>query len=133
MPRILNVLSRNITKDIIYAKSIGQMWIELEERLGQVNGAKLYQVQKEMCNVNQGASDMSTYFTKVKSLLDELNDLNEVPACTCSSTKKMLKRKQNQKLLQFLMRLNDDYRSIRGNILMMCPLPSIRQVCSMLI
>ena len=31
------------------------------------------------------------------------------------------------------MGLNDDYNAIKGNILMMCPLPSISQVYSMLI
>jgi len=45
----------------------------------------------------------------------------------------MHKREQNQKLLQFLMGLNDDYNAIRDNILMMTPLPSISQVYSMLI
>jgi len=95
-----------------------------------VNGAKLYQVQQEMCNISQGASDISTYYTKVKSLWDELDDL---PACSCSSAEKILKREQNKKLLQFLMGLSLDYNTIRGNILMMCPLPSISQVYSMLI
>ena len=109
------------------------MRVELEERFGQVNGAKLYQVQKEMCNVSQGVSDISTYFTKVKSLWDELDDLDKIPSCSCASAEKMVKREQNQKLLQFLMGLNDDYNAIRGNILMMSPLPSISQVYSMLI
>lgn len=53
MSWILNVVSRNIADGIIiYAKTARQMWIELEERFGQVNGAKLYQVQKEMSNVS---------------------------------------------------------------------------------
>jgi len=86
-----------------------------------------------MRNVSQGASDVSTYYTKVKSLWDELDDLDEVPDCACASAEKIFKREQNKKLLQFLMGLNDDYNSIRGNILMMSPLPSISQVYSMLI
>ena len=52
-----------------------------------------------MCNVSQGANDIATYFTKVKSLWDELDDLDEIPACTCASAEKMLNREQNQKLL----------------------------------
>lgn len=133
MSWILNVLTKTIANSIIYAKSARQIWIELEERFGQVNGAKLYQVQKEMCNVSQGTNDIATYFTKVKSLWNELDGLDEVPPCTCNSAEKMLKKEQNQKLLQFLMGLNDDYNSVRGNILMMSPLPSISQVYSMLI
>jgi len=48
-----------------------------------------------MINASQGANDISIYFTKVKSLWDELDDLDEVPPCSCASTKKMLKREQN--------------------------------------
>ena len=133
MSWILNVLTKPIADSIIYTKTARQMWVEFEERFGQVNGAKLYQVKKEMCNMSQGADDIATYYTKVKRLWDELDDLDEILVCTCNSAEKMHKREQNQKLLQFLMGLNDDYSAIRGNILMMTPLPSISQVYSMLI
>lgn len=134
MSWILNVLSKNIADSVIYAKSARQMWLELEERFGQlVNGAKLYHVKKEMSHVSQGTSDIASYFTKVKNLWDELDNLDEIPLCTCSIVEKTLKREQDQKLLQFLMGLNDEYNAVRGNILMMTPLPSISKVYSMLI
>ena len=98
MSWILNVLTKTIADSIIYAKSARQMWVELEERFGQVNGAKLYQVQKEMSNVSQGRNDIATYFTKVKSLWDELDYLDEIPLCTCNSAAKLFKREQNKKL-----------------------------------
>ena len=50
---ILNVLSKNIADSIIHAKSARQMWVELEECFGQINGAKLYHVKKKICTVNQ--------------------------------------------------------------------------------
>jgi len=92
MSWILNVLTKTIADSIIYAKSARQMWVELEERLGLINGAKLYQVKKKMSNVNQGTNDIATYFTKVEGLLDELDDLDEILVCTCNSAEKMLKR-----------------------------------------
>lgn len=52
MSWILNVSSKNIADSVIYAKSARQMWLELEERFGEVNGAKLYHVKKEMSNVS---------------------------------------------------------------------------------
>jgi len=68
MSWILNVLTKNVVDSIIYAKSARQMWVELEERFGHINGAKLYQVQKEICSDSQGTRDIATYFTEVKSL-----------------------------------------------------------------
>ena len=74
---------------------IYQIVLELEERFGQINDVKLYQVQKEVCNISQGTSDIASYFTKVKCLWDKLDDLDEVPECTHASVVKMLKREQN--------------------------------------
>jgi len=133
MSWILNVLTKNNANSIIYAKTARQMWIELEEQFVQINGAKLYHVRKELCSTSQGADDIASYFTKVKSLWDELDDLDEIPSCTYSYAEQMHKRDQKQKLLQFLMGLNEDYNTVRGNIFMMRPLPSISQVYSMLV
>ena len=126
-------MTENIADSVIYAKTARHIWIELEERFGQVNGAKLYQVKKELCNVNQGTDDITSYFTKLKSLWDELDDLDEIPLCTCSSADKLHKREQNQKLLQFLMGLNEVYQAVRSNILMLNPLPSVSHACSIVI
>jgi len=52
MSWILNVLTKNIADSVIYAKTARQMWVELEERFGQVNGAKLYHVKKELCTIS---------------------------------------------------------------------------------
>jgi len=48
MSWILNVLRKSIADSIIYAKTARQMWVELEERFGQINGAKLYQIKKDI-------------------------------------------------------------------------------------
>jgi len=60
MAWILNVVTKDIGDSIIYAHSARDMWIQLEERYGQANGAKFYQVQKEICNISQGTSDIAT-------------------------------------------------------------------------
>jgi hypothetical protein len=39
-------------------------------------------------------------------------------------------QQDQQKLMQFLMGLNDSYSAIRGQILLMSPLPSVRQAYS---
>jgi len=64
---------------------------------------------------------------------DEMSDLDDISVCSCAFAGKLLKREEKQKLVQFLMGLNDSYNAIRGNILMMNPLPTISQIYSMLI
>ena len=68
MAWILNVVTKDIGDSIIYAKFARDMWIQLEGKYGQANGAKVYQIQKEIYSINQGTCDIATYFTKIKTL-----------------------------------------------------------------
>ncbi|GAB4851720.1 hypothetical protein Ancab_039938 [Ancistrocladus abbreviatus] len=81
----------------------------------------------------QGTDDIASFFTKIKRVWDELNSLDTILVCTCGAAQIAFKKEQDQRLLQFLMGLNDDYNMIRGNILMMSLLPSVGQAYSLLI
>ncbi|XP_022024526.1 uncharacterized protein LOC110924849 [Helianthus annuus] len=129
---ILNTLSREIAESVLYTESAHQLWEELNDRYGQANGAKLYQLQKNLCEIHQGNTDIATYFAKVKTNWDELSSLNLVPSCTCGASRIIAKRDEDQRLIQFLMGLNPAYDVIRGSILMMQPLPSINQAYAIL-
>ncbi|XP_074309400.1 uncharacterized protein LOC141643908 [Silene latifolia] len=61
-------------------------WEELENRFGQTNGARLYGIQKKLVDYSQGNDSISTYFTKMKLIWDEIDamGLNLACSCTCS-------------------------------------------------
>lgn len=130
---ILNSLSRDISESVLYTANASALWIELNDRYSQVNGAKLYQLQKALCDISQGNNNIATYFSKLKATWDVLAALDEIPAYTCAASQLMVKREANQRLVQFLMGLNPSYDAVRGNILMMKPLPSISETHSLLI
>ncbi|XP_057540583.1 uncharacterized protein LOC130818430 [Amaranthus tricolor] len=129
---ILNVLSQEIAESVLYSDSAYNIWKELEDRYGQASGAKLFQLEKEIRLSGQGTNDIAGYFTKLKKNWDELNILSSLPICSCGSAQAMQKFNEDQRLIQFLMGLNSDYNHIRGNILMMKPLPSVSQAYALL-
>ncbi|XP_075074833.1 uncharacterized protein LOC142162384 [Nicotiana tabacum] len=45
---ILNSLSRDIADSVEYVNNSVELWKELQDRYDQTNGAKLYQIQKEI-------------------------------------------------------------------------------------
>ncbi|KAH0683220.1 hypothetical protein KY289_020972 [Solanum tuberosum] len=73
---LLNSLSKEIADSVSYSKIAKDLWKELEDRFGQSNGAQLYHLQKELSDLVQGSNDIVGYFTKIKSLWDELDALN---------------------------------------------------------
>ncbi|XP_075096450.1 uncharacterized protein LOC142174537 [Nicotiana tabacum] len=67
-PWILNLLSKEIADSVEYANDDVELWKELEDRYEQTNGARLYQIQKEINDLSQGTLDITTYYTKLKKL-----------------------------------------------------------------
>nr|XP_034896668.1 uncharacterized protein LOC118035239 [Populus alba] len=59
---------------------------------------------------------ISAYYTKLKDLWDELPSYNDTVHGA---------QQDQQRLMQFLMGLNDSYSAIRGQILLINPLPSV--------
>ena len=131
---ILNSLTKEIADSVEYVSDSVELWKELEDRYDQTNGAKLYQIQKEINDLTQGNLDITVYYTRMKKLWEELSTLNVKNqcscACNCGAKDGLYKAEQERRLIQFLMGMNEVYTVIRGNILMMNPLPTMAQAFS---
>ncbi|XP_075112337.1 uncharacterized protein LOC142182191 [Nicotiana tabacum] len=134
---LLNSLTKEIGDNIIYSRTAKDLCNSLEHMFGQSSGAKLYHLQKEISELAQGSSSIAWYFTTLKRLRDELDSLNSHLGCTCDCTcdrkKKIAKFMEDQRVIQFLMGLNDVYAQARENILMMSPLLDIDKSYSLLL
>lgn len=68
----------------------------------------------------------------MKSLWDELDNLDPLPTCSCTGcscnlTQKFYKMQQSHRLIHFLMKLYNKYSHVRSNLLMMSELPTLAQ------
>ncbi|KAL0417202.1 UNVERIFIED_CONTAM: hypothetical protein Slati_3552100 [Sesamum latifolium] len=84
---LLSSISKDIVEAFLYTTSAHELWKELETRFGDSNGPMLYDVQKRITSLAQGEMSISTYFTKLKKMWDELAHINPLPKCTCGSSK----------------------------------------------
>ncbi|XP_049348559.1 uncharacterized protein LOC125813119 [Solanum verrucosum] len=120
-----------------WSRTAKELWMSLEHKFGQSNGAKLFHLKKELNRLVQGTNNIAGYFTKLKRLWDELVSLDSQDKCTCvcicEGKQKLEKSVEAEMLIQFLMGLNDTYAQARGNILMMNPLPNINVAYSLIL
>ncbi|XP_039121731.1 uncharacterized protein LOC120258408 [Dioscorea cayenensis subsp. rotundata] len=132
---ILNSMVTEFSQGFLFAKSAYDLWCDVKERFGQSNAPLIYQIQRDLNQITQGNQNVATYYSKLKRCWDELNNLNGIPVCSCGHMEKcacgvmekFMELEMKNKLMQFLMRLNDDYESVRNHILSMDPLPSINR------
>ncbi|XP_019256293.1 PREDICTED: uncharacterized protein LOC109234681 [Nicotiana attenuata] len=82
--------------------------------------------------ISQGTDSISVYFSKLRNLWDEFDSMVP-PPCGCARSKNFIEFMEKQKVLKFLMGLNDNYEQARSQILMTSPTPSINKAYAMLI
>ncbi|XP_022849877.1 uncharacterized protein LOC111371965 [Olea europaea var. sylvestris] len=67
-----NTMSIEVKSCTLYAKTARELWLELEHRLAQQNAPRIYEVKQAISNLMQNQDAVSVYFSKYKTLLDEL-------------------------------------------------------------
>ncbi|XP_022155284.1 uncharacterized protein LOC111022420 [Momordica charantia] len=123
---IMNSVSRDIAASLVYSDSASDIWNELRDRFQQSNGPRIYQLRKEFVTIE-------AYYTKLKTVWQELSEYHLSNACTCGGLKQVLNHFNSEYVMMFLMGLNESYAGVRAQILFMDPMPPINKVFSLLI
>ncbi|KAL8120925.1 hypothetical protein AgCh_017922 [Apium graveolens] len=135
---IITALDPQIAASILYVDTARAIWLDLEERFGQASSAQLYALEQEVFQISQDTFSISEYYTQLKRIWDEIDNLKPLPKCecahcNCNMTQKVLKLQQDQRLMIFLMKMSNEFANVRSHILMMETLPTLPQVYRMLI
>ncbi|KAG6535463.1 hypothetical protein ZIOFF_000463 [Zingiber officinale] len=92
------------------------------------NDGHIFEIHREIVEHRQGHQSVSIYYTKLKALWGKLASYHDLITCTCGGVKGLVEREEKERVMQFLMGLNDSFSIIRGSILLMNPLPDTRKV-----
>ncbi|XP_073041749.1 uncharacterized protein [Primulina eburnea] len=130
---LLNSVSREISNSLLYIPTASEIWIDLRDRFHQSNAPRIFQLKKLLTGLHQGSMDINAYYTKLRTLWDELKDFHPVSVCNCGSMKDWVNYQNQECVMQFLMGLNESYAQIRAQILMMDPIPVISKVFSLVV
>ncbi|XP_058775261.1 uncharacterized protein LOC131649518 [Vicia villosa] len=137
MSWIKNSVEQEIAQSILWMDNAADMWNELKERFYQGDVFRISDLQEEICTLKQGDSSISSYYTKLKILWQELDNFRPIPSCecdpSCSALVKIRAYRDSDQVIHFLKGLNDQYAAIRSQIMLMDPLPSICKVYSLLV
>ncbi|XP_013668607.2 uncharacterized protein LOC106372892 [Brassica napus] len=131
---LLNVVNKEIYDSILYYEDAAEMWDDLFRRFKVNNLPRKYQLEQAVMTLKQGDSDLSTYFTKKKTLWEQLANTKSslVKKCNCDQVKELLEDAETSRIIQFLMGLNDSFNKICGQILNMKPPPLLNDIYNML-
>lgn len=69
-------------------ESSKQLWDELSERYSRSNAPLLYQLERELGNIEQEEMSVIEYYGKLKRYWDEIYELEGIPSCECIAMSK---------------------------------------------
>ncbi|XP_062088793.1 uncharacterized protein LOC133795356 [Humulus lupulus] len=125
---ILNSVSKEISASILYDDSAAEIWKDLQVRFKRCNGPHIFNLRKELMNLKQDTQTVSIYYTKLRTIWEKLSNYRPnctCNNCTCGGVKKLQEHYHMEYIMSFLMGLKDSYSQVRGNILLMDPLPDL--------
>uniref|UniRef100_A0A2N9IKL6 Retrotransposon Copia-like N-terminal domain-containing protein n=1 Tax=Fagus sylvatica TaxID=28930 RepID=A0A2N9IKL6_FAGSY len=135
---ILNCVSKKIHSSVLYKPTAYVIWKELQEKFSQSNGPQIFQLEKEIGSLTQNQNSVSDYYTHLQGLWEELLNYSPnpvcccTPCCCCGAMSKTLEKYEQRCIMQFLMGLNESFGAVRGQILLMDPMPPINKVFSLI-
>lgn len=111
---ILSSMNKELASAFLYTTFANNQWDEIKERYGKSNRPLLYQLKSEISSITQSNISVTTYYTKLKRLWDELTYLRPLPTCTCHVATQHNEINNTDNLNQLLMGLNDSYDHVRN-------------------
>ncbi|XP_075091511.1 uncharacterized protein LOC142171717 [Nicotiana tabacum] len=130
---IMNAVTKELYNSVVYASSAQNVWRDLKERFDKRNISRIYNLLQEIAALKQGLSYISTYYSKLKDMWDEYDVMAPTPSCPCPKSKVFLEHIRQQRLVQFLSRLNESFAQAKGQIMLMIPTPTINEAYGMVV
>ena len=79
---LLYVIDEKIANTLQWLKTAKDIWDEVEERYGQTSCAQLFSIEERISKtVHSSDESLESFFTKMKGLWDEFDNLDPSPAC----------------------------------------------------
>ena len=130
---LINSMHVDVSSSIMYCETAREMWLELKHLFSQGNGSKIYNLQSGISHISQNHMTVTEFYTKFKRLWDQLLNFEPFPECSCGAMKILSASHDKAYVMRFLMGLNENYETLRSQILKSNPFLSMSKVYSLVL
>ncbi|GAA0150085.1 hypothetical protein LIER_09105 [Lithospermum erythrorhizon] len=113
----------DLARGFAYAKDAFLLWEEIRTQFGEGVGPRLYELIRGIYTIKQGKDFVVIFYNRLKELWEEL---------ICLETGMRYGDYEKEKMMLFLMGLNDEFESTRNQILLYDPLPNLAKAYGMI-
>lgn len=131
---IINSITPSIAQSVVFIENAIDMWNDLKDRSIRAYRIRVAQLHQENANLKQGNHKSLDYFTELRILWEELDQYRHMPQCSCLIpcsclvTRNAKGFRAEDKIIQFLIGLNEEYHGVASQVLLMDPMPPINRI-----
>ncbi|XP_023749414.1 uncharacterized protein LOC111897698 [Lactuca sativa] len=127
---LTTTMEKGIRYSVKYASTSTEIWAYLKERFGKESAPRAYELKRTLAITYQDGASFSAYYTKMRSVWDEIQSVCPLPPCTCGKCscnigKRLTESKEKERLYEFLLGLDDGFLTVRTQILTSKPTPTL--------
>lgn len=96
-----------VKSTVTFISEAHKLWNELQTRLSVGNKVFVHQLRAQIAGCQQDGQAIVEYYGRLCQLWDEFQVYKPMPACSCSAVTEISKYREEEKLHQFIMGLDD--------------------------
>ncbi|XP_010474098.1 PREDICTED: uncharacterized protein LOC104753562 [Camelina sativa] len=128
-PWLLNSVSPQIYRSILRMNDAADIWKDLCGRYHMTNLPRTFNLTQEIQDLRQGSMSLFEYYTRLKTLWDQLDGSEELDdPCVCGKGACLQQKAEKAKTVKFLAGLNESYAIVRRQIIAKKVLPPLVEV-----
>jgi len=131
MSWLLNSMDNDVSENFLLYDTAKEIWDAARETFSTTNNtAELFAVEGFLHDLRQGEDSVTQYYTKLSRLWQQVdlfeNDVYENPRDEATHKKNIEKKR----IFKFLLGLNRNLDEVRGRLMAIKPLPTLREAVS---
>ncbi|CAA7047384.1 unnamed protein product [Microthlaspi erraticum] len=118
-----------VRSTVSYISNAHLLWTELKKRFSVGNKVRVHQIKSQLASCRQDGQTVLEYYGRLSSLWEELQTYQPVISCSCGAASAFAKEKEEEKIHQFVMGLDDSrFGGLCTGIVASDPLPTIGEI-----
>ncbi|XP_017405446.2 uncharacterized protein LOC108318959 [Vigna angularis] len=128
-----------IKQSIMWMESAYEIWTDLFQRFSHGDKFRIADLQEALHSCKHGDSTVSQYYTRLQIIWKELSLYQTILVCTCHSPCncglliKIQQERSDDSVIKFLRGLNDEFSSVRSQIMLKEPMPTLTKTFSLIL
>ncbi|XP_075074866.1 uncharacterized protein LOC142162417 [Nicotiana tabacum] len=94
-----STVSNELMPSIVYASNAKKVWADFQERFDRSNLTRIYHLWTAIVTLRQRTNSVTSYYSKMKDLWDELDVIAPLASCDCEESRPSVELLKNIHLL----------------------------------